>query len=447
MDLRDLARVLRQRRALVIAIAVIVTVLAASRGLTPERSFSATAQALAPQMTLASVLSPEQPVPDIEWQVAFVRSADVAGRAAALLAEDGIAGDYALSVAPAATTSDYLLTITVSSADPGLAAAAANAVAEAYVLVTAERLQTDVDALLGTLDSDVTGNDTTIAALTRLSALEAAKARVVQAAAVPSVPSTAGRVLRLGLLGLTLGLVVGVAAAFVVDQLDDHLRSAGAVRRLSGAPVVAGISGTGPDAADDDTLLVLATRLRGTGPGTLLLTAPDDATPLRETAVALGNAFARGGARTAIVDCDPWAHDESLGSGLARALEDPTRASQQMTTLTGGVTALGAAGMSEEALSRLTSADMARVVERLQADNDVVLLLAAPWTRAAATLGVTKLARSAVVVVALDRSKGRDLEGLIGGLAADGLTMAAALAVGDRGWSHAPLEDAATIGV
>jgi len=447
MDLRDLARVLRQRRVLVIAVAVIVTVLATSRGLTPERSFSATAQALAPQMTLASVLSPEQPVPDIEWQVAFVRSADVAGRAAALLAEDGITGDYAFSVAPAATTSDYLLTITASSADPGLAAAAANAVAEAYVLVTAERLQADVDALLGTLDSGVTGNDTTIAALTRLPALEAAKARIVQAAAVPSAPSTAGRVLRLGLLGLTLGLVVGVAAAFVVDQLDDRLRGADAVRRLSGAPVVAGISGASRDAADDDALLVLATRLRETRPGTVLLTAPDDVTPLREAVVALGSAFARSGARTAIVDCDPWAHDKSLGSSLAQALEDPARAPQQVTALTGGVTALGATGMSEEALSRLTSADMARVVERLEAEHDMVLLLAAPWTRPAATLGVTKLARSAVVVVALDRSKCRDLEGLVGGLAGGGLTVAAALAVGDRAWSHAPLEDPATIGV
>lgn len=448
MELKDLARILNQRRMIVIVVTLVITALAAASGFAPESSYTATAQVLAPQTTVSSVISAGRPLRGIEWQASIARSAEVLERASATLG-DSAAGQLAGSVSVAASTidSEYLLTITASAATPEAAAARANAVADAYVAITAEKLQSDVGALVGELaapDADASqlagglhdgaSIEALVSMLQSLPSLDSARARVLTTASAPSIESALSRVIRLGLLGLTLGVLLGVAAAFVVDQLDDRLMSMNGLRRRSGVPLVAGIAGLADHAGDSDTLLILASRLAAAGEKTVLVASPDAPALARITGTALAAAFARSGARAVVIDCDLRQPDGALGSGLGQALATPERAADLMMPLESGAFGLGATAPADDPLRLLTSAGMRGLVTRLLDANDVVVLLAPDWTLPSDTLALAPLASTAVVPVILGRSRSHALESLTQALAANGVDVAAVLARGGVGW-------------
>jgi len=460
MELKDLARILNQRRMIVVVVTLIITALAAASGFAPESSYSATAQVLAPQTTVSSIISAERPLAGIEWQASIARSAEVLERASAAL-EESAAGQLAGSVSVAASTidSEYLLTITASAATPEAAAAKANAVADAYVTITAEKLQSDVDALVtelaspGSDEAELTGSsrdgasaEALIATLQGLPALDSSRARVLTTASAPSVESGLSRVIRLGLLGLTLGLVLGVAAAFVIDQLDDRLMSMSGLRRRTGAPLVAGIAGSADHAGDSDTLLIVASRLAAAGERVVLVVSPDAPTLARTTGVALAGAFARSGARTVVIDCNLRQPEGTLGDGLLQALSTPERAADLETPLEGGAFGLGVATPADDPLRLLTSADMRGLVARLLETTDAVVLLGPDWALPADALAVVPIASTAVVPVALGRSRAHALEGLTQALAANGVDVAAVLARGGAGWDQRTVAGTGTTG-
>jgi capsular polysaccharide biosynthesis protein len=421
MELRDLARILSQRRVPVLLVTAAVTVAAIAFGFSSGATYTASTEVLAPQTTVSTVLGEQRPAKGVEWQAGVARSAGTMERAAASL--DGVsAADLAgaTTVRAADTTSEYVMIVSATSASPETAAAYANAVADAYVAITAENLAADV--------AEYAGDDSPLGAtLAGLPELDSARARVLRAASAPAAQSPLDRAARTGALGLTLGLALGIAVAFIIDQVDDTVSEGSAVLKRTGAPVAVGLAEGGPGAADADAMLVLAERLGTAGRRTLLVTAPDVEGLALPAATALADAYARAGGRAALIDCDLHA---ATGSGLESALAGASPAAEASSP-----TRLGAERAAGDPLATLASRAMRDLVTRLGGTHDVVVLAAPGAEGVAGLLALAPLADAAVLVVAAGQSHLRAIDPSSGALAASGVPVDAVLIKGGSRWT------------
>lgn len=88
--------------------------------------------------------------------------------------------------------------------------------------------------------------------------LKRGEAEMIAEAKTPASPAGPGR-LRNGLLGALVGLMLGGGAALLREQLDDRIRSADEVERLTGLPVMAELA-VDDELAKEPTSLTLAER-------------------------------------------------------------------------------------------------------------------------------------------------------------------------------------------
>ncbi|MFG1700913.1 Wzz/FepE/Etk N-terminal domain-containing protein [Nonomuraea sp. NPDC049309] len=206
---------------------------------------------------------------DTEAQIA--RSAVVAARAARTLGVDAVE-----PVEAAVPPNSSVLLLSVTAADPEAAAARATAYAEAYlahrresaltamarqqeaVLTKLKQVNAAIDRVIRQLATLPKGPERAIAVqrhgvLNRQAAGLAVKYDALRTVAVtpgtiisrpvpPAAPSSPSLPLYLG-TGLMLGLLAGVAAAYVRDRLDTRLRTPADVERLTGLPVLGDLSG------------------------------------------------------------------------------------------------------------------------------------------------------------------------------------------------------------
>jgi capsular exopolysaccharide synthesis family protein len=139
-------------------------------------------------------------------------------------------------------------------------------------------------------------------------------------------------------IGGAAGLVMGLAMAFLVEAWDDRVRKREKVESLTGLPVIAEVPRLPKDARENDIVVVDAPRSRaaeryrsvrtavlfalhehlgvgpkGTEPGikwsgtrapVLMVTSPNPSEGKTTTAANLAAAFADGGMRTLVIDCD-----------------------------------------------------------------------------------------------------------------------------------------------
>ncbi|HEX4813040.1 MAG TPA: Wzz/FepE/Etk N-terminal domain-containing protein [Nonomuraea sp.] len=231
---------------------------------------------------------------DTEAQVA--QSAAVAARAAAALGIDA-PEPVEVSVPP----NSAILWISVTAADPAVAAAQAQAYAEAYLTHRRESalaaLAEQQRAVLGKLRQVNAALETAVRGLGQvpkgspehaialrrqgvlnrqagdlalrydaLRTVAVTPGEVISRATPPEAPSSPGLPLHLG-TGLMAGLLAGVAAACVRDRLDTRLRTAADVERLTGLPVLGDLSA----AYDAAALHELACTLVAACPGKRLL--------------------------------------------------------------------------------------------------------------------------------------------------------------------------------
>lgn len=134
----------------------------------------------------------------------------------------------------------------------------------------------------------------------------AARIAVVDAAALPSAPSSPKRS-RILLMGLLAGIVLGGAAALARERLDRRLRTSADVAAVLPAPILGIIDDGRPGAPGE--LRRLRTRL-GPGAKTILLTSLSrDSVP--EVAIGLARTLADTGASVALVDADTTGHGSS----------------------------------------------------------------------------------------------------------------------------------------
>jgi capsular exopolysaccharide synthesis family protein len=266
-DLRTYLQVL-WRRKLTIAVTILIFVaVAVAYSVVAKPMYKASAQVLVPEQQPTSALQPanNSQLPDaLSLQRTLSDAQQFAkGNATKQAAETTLGFPAGVSVS-ASTTSD-ILTFTASHGNRFTAAKIANAYAEAFISANRANQVAQYTQQVSAVQSSIAKLQTAAAALPPTSQQYAAYQAsitsltqsvqqlqagaqlaaqtgpsVVNAAAVPSSPSSP-RPIRNGLIALALGIVVGVALAFVRDRLDDKVTSIDDVRNATNNAAVVGL--------------------------------------------------------------------------------------------------------------------------------------------------------------------------------------------------------------
>jgi capsular exopolysaccharide synthesis family protein len=261
---------------------------------------------------------------------------------------------------------------------------------------------------------------------------ETGGSRILTAAKVPTEP-TSPKPVRNGILALVVGLLLGVVAAFLRDNLDERIREAADLERAApGVPVLAGVPearGEVPDSfvavRDDPTspfaeaFRTLRTSVKFAGldnPIRVLQVSSAVPGEGKTTTVAnLAEAFSRGGERVAIVCCDlrrpriQRRFGQSLGPGLTNVLLNDVPLATALRQINDRLFLLPAGSMPPNPSELLSSARAAAVINALANEFDLVILDSTPVLPVADALVVTRMADSTIVVVDARTTKRRML--------------------------------------
>ena len=336
-------RVLRRRKWIVLACAVLVPSTALLLSLRQTDLYRSSAAVYLNKQNIASAVTG---IPDTtllvdeeraaETQVNLASVPDVARRALRNAGVSGMSTDEFLAGASARTKGNSdLLEFSIDSPDPMLAKRLASAYALAFTQYRGEldtaavkRARQEVAAKLRTLEAERKKGSPFYATLVEkeqqlstLETLQTSRAYVVRTA--DDAWKVAPQPTRNALLGLMLGLVLGIGLAFAIDALDTRVRSAGEVGHYLGLPLLArvpppprGFSKENrltmleqPTGTNAEAFRMLRTnldfvRLEGDDVRTIVVTSAVEQEGKSTTAANLALAEARAGKRVALVDLD-----------------------------------------------------------------------------------------------------------------------------------------------
>jgi polysaccharide biosynthesis transport protein len=343
--LRIYLQVVQRRKYWVIGMVLLGLAVSLAISLAQPKEYSATAQLLVQSSNQAVTLGPTQQdvsTTDVQTEQQLATSAPVVS-----------AVRKKLGSAPAVATSQVgqtnVIAVTAVSTEPKRAALVANTYAQAFVAHTRSiafsnltageaQLRSQISSLTRQIKS-LHGNPKGAAEAAALANQEAVlKEEVAQLqvngaiatggvefvtpAQVPVTPSSP-QVKREAALGVAAGLLLGLAAAFLRDSLDDALPSKEAAERLTGAPVLGMVpmvaswkkrdqgviaSNSDPTSPAAEAYRSLRTSLQFARQGrdlrTLLVTSPAAAEGKTSTLANLGAVFAEVGERVVLVSAD-----------------------------------------------------------------------------------------------------------------------------------------------
>lgn len=244
---------------------------------------------------------------------------------------------------------------------------------------------------------------------------------------------------------VVLGLVMGVLLALLLEHLDDTVRSEISARRATNLPVIARlprfegsdqkrfISPSAPRSDVAETFKFFHNHLRYTGPNApekcLQITSPGPEEGKSYVAVNLALSFASEGNRVCFVDADlrrSRTHERvdalrpsgNMDEGLCGYLEG--RLSYEDALLASeneNLSLILAGGRATNPPRLLRSERMHELVERLQAEFDVVIIDAPPVLPVVDSAILSSLARATLVVVRFAHTHQGDLAEAVSRLA------------------------------
>jgi succinoglycan biosynthesis transport protein ExoP len=445
--LRGYLRVVRRGRWWVAGFALLGLGISLALSLTATKQYAATAQLLVQSAGNLGLDSGSGQVPtstDVQTELQLVTSAQVQSQVRAQLGS-------APGVSAAEVGQTNVIALTAVSPEPARAAQIANAYASAFVswstttsissLTVAEgqltkqinAIGTEIGKLPSSSAAQVTALSNQQAVLKgQLAQLQVAGAtastglELVTPAAVPTSPSSP-KPLEDALLGLLAGLLLGVGAAFLRDNLDDTLTTGEAVERVGGTtvlatvpmvaswrrnanPVVISVSEpTSPPAEAYRSLRTSLQFVRSDGTvRTILVTSPSAGDGKTATVVNLGAVFAQAGARVVLVSCDlrrpglgqffaPAGHAE-LSSVLSG--EQPIDRALSPVPSVDGLWTLGSREVAANPTELLGGDRMRSLVDDLAKRFDIVLIDSPPVLPVADALILSGYADAVVLVVA-----------------------------------------------
>lgn len=456
--LRSFARLFRRRKWWIACLALLG--LAASLGisLTQAKQYTATAQVLVQSATGPTSLSttPQQVTPTVvQTMLELVTTASVLH---AVRQQLGSAPPVQASEVAETNVIDITAT-TAASAD---AARIANAYARDFIasqqsvaVKNASSAEAELRAQIKSAAQQIKalrstrGASTEVTAMinqeavlrVQLSQVEVSGATATEALALvtPAQPPTAPsspKPLQDGLIGLVAGLILGLAAAFLRDSLDDAVTSKEAAELLAGAPVLAAVPMVTSWRKRDRPLVV--TLARPAAPATeayrslrtslqfarqehelrtILVTSPAAQEGKTSTLANLGAVFAQAGHSVLMVSCDLrkprlgefFGIDEGAGLTTAILGEDtlenlikPTPGTDNLWLLPSGPTPPNPAEL-------LAGARAQELFARLRATFDLVLIDSPPVLPVTDAVVLSKDVDATLLVVAAFRTSASDV--------------------------------------
>lgn len=362
LDLRDLLRVIRTRKWVIITVTVLATALAVSVSLLQTPLYESEARVLITEKNAgADIVGAQgsefssQPERNLQIQVQLMQGRPLMESTIASLGLDVTSDDLANQVEVVAVGQTNVVTVTAKAEDPQRAADIANTLSEAYVtwsrdynrksiqtaITEVERRLEDARADVIEVSRDIqrlgesaelnselsiaTASYTTLAEqlgdLKVSEQLEAGSGSVVSPAVANPEPAEP-RPVRNGTLGLAIGLVFGLGVALLTEYLDTTLRSTDEIEDVYGAPVLGIIPAE--KAKDDENRRLAIVRHPGSAAAeayrglrnsldfinfehsikTLLVCSAEPAEGKSTVAANLAAGLAQTGKRVVFVNCD-----------------------------------------------------------------------------------------------------------------------------------------------
>jgi succinoglycan biosynthesis transport protein ExoP len=338
MSLSDLLVVLRRRKLIIATAFVLVPIVAVVMSARKPDLYAATAQALVQQQNTAAALAGipatgnQDPSRYGATQKFLARSPNLAKQVVKNAHVGVTPGQFfAMSSVDASQTAD-VLTFTVTSKDPLLAQKLVDAYAQGFVnyrrsIDTREiekarkQVASQLESLRKTGKSATDIYTTLSAREQQLETIEALqKSNAVFARPANGAAHVSPRPKRDGLLGLGLGLVLGIALAFLREATDTRIRSVEEIQHRLHIPLLARI-GTLPRHLQGDVAMIRepqsveaeAYRMLRTNidlvnldlkAKTIMITSAVEGEGKTTTASNLAVAYARAGRKTILLDLD-----------------------------------------------------------------------------------------------------------------------------------------------
>jgi polysaccharide biosynthesis transport protein len=263
LETRDYLRVLRERFWIIILVVVIVLGAAAALYFTTTPLYQASSKLVYQRSNLDEALFGSQIFPnsnqerDIQTDADLVKLDQVAEGVKKQLNSPLSTGRLLgmVTSVPSATTN--VIEIDAVATDPQVAADVANAFAQQFVLFRQNADRTTVAAARDLVKNQLDGLSATDASssygmmlkekyesLQILESMQNGGYTLVQSAVPPSQP-VSPKPVRMGILALALGLILGIGLAFLLDYLDKRIKDLKTLERCYGLPVLASVPAVG----------------------------------------------------------------------------------------------------------------------------------------------------------------------------------------------------------
>ncbi len=437
-DFRTAREVVRRRALLIVSVGVFLALAAAAATALRSDSYEATAvllfrdPGLDPQIVGRPNLLGGEQIFDADTNVGLA-SLDVVAEAVGDGGEDGLdSAEVADAVVVREGAGPELVEVTAAADEPARAALIANSYAEAFVDLRREADRENVRAASREAEAELEQLSVAerdgpqgvelrerIGALTALELLQTGDAEVVDVASTPT-SSSSGSPLRNAALGGFTGLILGLAAALILERLDPRLRSRAQIRAAFGVPLLASIpEGPRPQGEPGEPALAglrtLAAALRSAGadrqPRTVLILPSSAGAGASTVAIDLARVTARDGSSVALIEAD--LHEPGLADavgvertpGLRELLSDEVEPASVFRELpaaavsgAGSLTVVPAGGTAEAGAALLGGPALSELVGRLAADRDLVLLDAPPLAEAPDAIPLLDAVDAVIVV-------------------------------------------------
>lgn len=373
----------------------------------------------------------------------LVNTRPVARTAAALMRPPANPNQIASEVTASGNTVTNFITITATDRSPIRAAAIANAFAKSITVnrqanaiaqlngaIAAIRAQL---AKMGAAGTNPTSAQSSTRAqlVAQLNQLRAAKATqsgdaaILQAAAPSGTP--AGPHLRRTVeLALLIGLLLGLGAVVLAENADRRLRTPEDLEGIADVPLLASIPpsafssklDTGP--ADEESFQMLRTALLyfnlDQSRQSVVVTSPGEKDGKTTVAVRLALSAARAGLRVILVDADLRRAqvakrlgidaEDGLGIALAgrRTVDEVLHSFDVDDPGAGSLMVLPAGRPAVNPAALISSPEMTRVLRRLEADADLVVIDTPAALMVSDPLPLIELASGVILVARMNRS-------------------------------------------
>ena len=457
--LRSYAQLVRKRKWWVLALALAGLAVSLAISFTESKQYAASAQVLVQPSSQASALgSAEQPVTttDVQTMLQLVTSAPVTNAVQKKLG-------HAPSVTAAEVAQTNVISITAIAGTPVQAAAVANTYANAFVsyqqAVSISSLTQAEAQLRGQIRSiskqikqlrATSGTGSQQAALVNQEAVlseqltqmqvsssgETSGLTVVTPAEPPTSPSSP-KPTEDGALGLAAGLILGLAAAFLRESLDDAVATKETAEEFGGATVLAAVpmvtswkkrdrplvvSLARPMAPAAEAYRSLRTSLQFARQErdlhTILVTSPAAAEGKTSTLSNLGAMFAQAGQRVVLVSCDLrkprlgqfFGIDEKPGLTTAVLGEQPVEELVQAVPGDDNLWLLGSGELPPNPAELLNGRRIQEVFSALRELFDLVLIDSPPVLPVTDAVVLAKDADATLLVVAAGQTSRGDLQ-------------------------------------